>query len=111
MFFFFSFGNGCALPNWPGVYARVSTFVSWIERNMVNSKKCHSNNYKTKPLLLLLPFYKMIPRLPYTPYIPRPYYSWPYMPANIQYRPNFMPTNTQYMRDGSMPNLPYYPTY
>ncbi len=26
-----SFGNSCALPNFPGVYARVSRFVTWIE--------------------------------------------------------------------------------
>jgi secreted trypsin-like serine protease len=28
-----SFGNGCALPNVPGVYARVSQYVTWIQAN------------------------------------------------------------------------------
>ena len=26
-----SFGNGCALPNYPGVYVEVRAFVNWIE--------------------------------------------------------------------------------
>lgn len=26
-----SFGNGCARPNFPGVYAKVSYFVGWIK--------------------------------------------------------------------------------
>jgi trypsin len=25
-----SFGNGCALPNYPGVYARVASARNWI---------------------------------------------------------------------------------
>lgn len=33
-----SFGNGCAKPNFPGVYARVSEFESWINSQVDGSK-------------------------------------------------------------------------
>jgi secreted trypsin-like serine protease len=31
-----SFGIGCGKPGYPGVYARVTTFLDWIRENMVN---------------------------------------------------------------------------
>lgn len=33
-----SFGRSCALPNFPGVYARVSRYESWIKENIVSNQ-------------------------------------------------------------------------
>lgn len=33
-----SFGKGCALPKFPGVYARVSQYKSWINGHIVSNQ-------------------------------------------------------------------------
>ncbi|XP_042855585.1 transmembrane protease serine 9-like [Penaeus japonicus] len=35
-----SFGDGCANPNSPGVYARVSKFLDWIKTNTADANYC-----------------------------------------------------------------------
>ena len=32
-----SWGNGCALPDFPGVYARTTHVLDWIKEQMVNA--------------------------------------------------------------------------
>jgi trypsin len=35
-----SWGKSCAKPQWPGVYARISTAISWIYSNTLDSRFC-----------------------------------------------------------------------
>ncbi|XP_045898661.1 serine protease 27-like [Micropterus dolomieu] len=50
-----SFGRGCALPNVPGVYTRVSQYQSWIDRQISISGAAHLVPLSVPLLLSILP--------------------------------------------------------
>ncbi|XP_038565982.1 chymotrypsinogen B-like [Micropterus salmoides] len=50
-----SFGGGCALPNVPGVYTRVSQYQSWIDRQISISGAAHLVPLSVPLLLSILP--------------------------------------------------------
>ena len=43
-----SWGEGCGSPGYPGIYTRVSTFLTWIEMNTRDS--CYCNGPVTEEL-------------------------------------------------------------
>lgn len=45
-----SFGNGCARPEFPGVYARASAVAAWVERCVADESKCGSAGQHLPPV-------------------------------------------------------------
>ncbi|XP_028454866.1 serine protease 27-like [Perca flavescens] len=54
-----SFGEGCALPNFPGVYARVSQYTSWIN-NQTNGTTSGTTHLVSLSAPLLLSFFPIL---------------------------------------------------
>jgi secreted trypsin-like serine protease len=45
-----SFGNGCARPQFPGVYARTSALATWVERCIADPSRCGSAGQRLPPV-------------------------------------------------------------
>jgi hypothetical protein len=45
-----SFGNGCARPEFPGVYARASAIATWVERCIADESHCGSAGQHLPPV-------------------------------------------------------------
>jgi trypsin len=45
-----SFGNGCARPEFPGVYARASAAATWVERCVADEARCGAAGQRLRPV-------------------------------------------------------------
>jgi len=44
-----SWGEGCARPKYPGVYARVNRYITWIKKNTRDSCYCDRDGHGSPP--------------------------------------------------------------
>jgi secreted trypsin-like serine protease len=54
-----SYGIGCALPDYPGVYTRVSMFVNWINTHMNGENSQSRASIKSISINILLVLFCM----------------------------------------------------
>ena len=45
-----SFGNGCAQPDYPGIYTRIEHYISWIESIVDHQSKLNYTKLRLYPL-------------------------------------------------------------
>ena len=45
-----SFGNGCAQPDYPGIYTRIEHYISWIESIVHHQSKLNYTKLRLYPL-------------------------------------------------------------